>query len=988
MGTAFSSRLRALAVGPLLALCLTASTARWFDADVREQAAQRAAAVLADALWPGSFSLDAVDATRVHFDAARGAYRAQLTSTSVMIGDAAGAVGLRFEAARPRRPARPAAALAPLRVFDRVSAAAGRAYERYGEVTFAGVYPGIDVRYRSTGGSLEIVYVVAPGADARAISLAAAPGTTLSSTADGNVVAQADRARYVLRRPIAYQEVSGRRVVVPVRARVIGQRMQFELGHYDRAWPLVIDPLVMTWSTFVGSRTDAFYDNAIALRTDDAGNVYVAGRTQISRALGDESFPTTAGSYLASNVRSPGDACAFGCGYVLKLDPQHRVVYGALIHGLDITALALDADRNVYVTGSTLEGINFPGPDGSFLRDPAGQAFLAKLSADGSTLVYAAQFPGHVGNAVAVDAGGNAYVAGMVDVPNLPTTPGVVKAANPVVSDRINEDAFVLKVDPTGSRLVWGTYLGGSGPDVANALLLADDGRVLVGGRTASADFTGFEGPIRGGSDAFWLELSADASTIQRGQRLGGSADDYVTAAARDGSGGVLLCGATTSADLPVTSGVLQSRLLGDRNGWIQRLDAEWRTSYATYFGGQFIDGCLGITGDASGRAYIVGTTFSLDLPVTPDALQSGSSALANDLLGPITGTFYPEPLDTPREAYFAQLSADGQRVLYATYLGGYSTEPRGYAALGFGSGIALAPDGTVYVSGHTDSPAFPTSDGGLRTGMGGNADGFLTAFAPSNVSVSTPSLLPPAVAGASYSQQLVATGGAAPYAWEIVSFRAPDGLTLDASGRLSGTVATSQSETDHEFTVKVRDASGAVAYRHHYLKVLYPGNAVCTATACSMSVLVGQTFIVSPRILNRGVAPFRVSVLGTLPPGSTVDSTNGTVTTTPTTAGTYPFAFRVTDAVGSQATLDWTVTVTASGNSPAPPTTPPPSPPPTPTPPTNSGGGGGGGAMSLLGLCMLLALMSQRALARRLSRARAQQSSEPVYSAAHAPKR
>src|SRR5882757_8146498 len=120
------------------------------------------------------------------------------------------------------------------------------------------------------------------------------------------------------------------------------------------------------------------YDNSAALATDSDGNLYVAGLTELSIVdQPTDSFPTTATSLDPPNPRSPGDNCAYHCGYVLKLTPAHQVVYGALMYGLTVKAIAVESAHNAYITGSTLDSTTFPGTPGAFDSDPSGQVFIS-----------------------------------------------------------------------------------------------------------------------------------------------------------------------------------------------------------------------------------------------------------------------------------------------------------------------------------------------------------------------------------------------------------------------------------------------------------------------------------------------------------------------------------------------------------------------------------------------------------------------------------
>lgn len=785
---------------------------------------------------------------------------------------------------------------------------------RFGVSTFHEVWPGIDARFHAQAGDLELDFLVQPGADPRRIGLEALEPTHFEVDArSGDILIVRALERFRLLRPRAYQPGPAGEKSVAVRALTDGRTVRFDLGEFDHSRALVIDPLIASYSTFIGTNTDAMYDDAAALATDTSGNLYVGGSTQLDiHAQPGDSFPTTPGSLQPTDPSSPGNNCAFGCGYVLKLSPTHQVLYGALIYGFTVKAIAVDAADEAVITGSTLDGTNFPGTLGVFDNNPAGQVFLSKLSADGGSFVYSALFPGDSGNGVAVDAQGNAYVVGQVSAPNLPTTPGTIKPTNPIGAT-INQDGFLLKVSADGSKLLYGTYLGGSGTDVANAVQVDAQGEAIVAGQTASSDFTGLPSPVSGASDAYLIEVSADASHIVTGQIFGGSADDFATAVAPDGQGGWLVCGATSSADLPTSAGAFQTHLLGQRNGWVRRLDSGFNLLYATYFGGSTIDGCLGIAGDGSGVANLVGVTFSADIPTTSGAFQDVSSAIAYAFIINLSTPFYIIAHDPDREAYFAQLSADGRTLMYGSYLGGYETSPRFYPPLTIGTGVTTTAGGTVYVSGATEAASFPVTDGGLRAGMGGQADGFIVAFASSPLTITSASLLPAAPLLLPYSFTLNAAGGTPPYTWSKVGFELPDGITLSASGVLSGTPANPQTEaTGYQFTVKVADSTGVTAYKSLFLNIVYPGQLVCNSNTCVMRLVLQQAASYQLPTLDRAIGQVTGTVSGTLPPGINLTST-GLLAGTPTQAGTYSFVVRLADQSGQTGTMSWQVVVADS---------------------------------------------------------------------------
>jgi hypothetical protein len=261
--------------------------------------------------------------------------------------------------------------------------------------------------------------------------------------------------------------------------------------------------------------------------------------------------------------------------------------------------------------------------------------------------------------------------------------------------------------------------------------------------------------------------------------------------------------------------------------------------------------------------------------------------------------------------------------VLYGSFLSGgrdASGDPTA-ALLTIANAIAVSTDGAIYVAGATNAMDFPVSDGGLRTGIGGEGDGFLTKFENIRLNSVSPSLLPEAEIASPYSYQMQATGGTPPYKWESVGFQLPDGLSLDTNGLISGSPKQAQtwSAGGYQFTVKVTDAAGNVAYKSHFIELDFEGELLCTPNHCSVQAAVvapstDPTFIYKVPNLARGVAPFTSTVSGNPPPGLTMNP-DGTFSAVTSTAGDFQFAMTIADAVGHTGVINWDVNVVAQGN-------------------------------------------------------------------------
>ncbi len=578
----------------------------------------------------------------------------------------------------------------------------------YGRVVYRGIYRGVDLVYDGHEGLLESNFVVQPGGDVNRIAWQIEGAKGLRLNRRGDLVVKVAGGAVELRRPRAYQ--AGREVAVSYHLgahHVIG----FRLGPYNRRQQLTIDP-VLAYSTYLGGTGG---DVAYGVAVDSSGNIYVAGITNSAN------FPTTIGAAITT-YSGNGDA------FIAKINPSGsatsssnpQLVYSTFLGGLgtdSAAAIAVNAGGDAYVTGSTTSS-NFPVTTGVFQNayKGNGDAFVAELNSTGTQLVYSSYLGGtgaDAGLGITVDSSGNAYVTGSTESPDFPTV-------NPLQSTNHGaSDAFVAKINFTGSQLIYSTYLGGSGADVGQAIQVDKSGDAYVAGYTFSKDFP-LQNPEQGANagtvNAFVSELNPQGSSLLFSTYLGGSTDDRAFGLAVDGSGNIYVTGSSTSPDFPTTVGAFQSSNHGQSDAFVAKLNPSGPTLvYSTLLGGSGTDQGNGIAVDSSGDAYVTGFTESNDFP-----LQNPTQAILGITAGSLCGS------TTCPDAFISEVNPSGTGLIYSSFLGGSGAD--------FGQAIALDSSGNIYLAGSTSSNNFPAIAGAYQsslTGVAGNA--FVAKIEPAN---------------------------------------------------------------------------------------------------------------------------------------------------------------------------------------------------------------------------------------------------------------
>ena len=610
----------------------------------------------------------------------------------------------------------------------------------FAQVRYAGVYSGIDLVYYGREGTLEYDWIVAPGADPRQIRMVFDGADRLRIDTQGDLVITAGGNEYRHKKPVAYQEIAGRRVPVSGRWSLHGREGRFRIGAYDRNRTLIIDPPLIFSSYYGGNGADYAY----AVAADSIGNTYIAG------GIGSANF----------GILGTEDA------FVTKLSPSGSRMFTSFIGGSaadQANGIAVDLQGNIFVTGGT-GSLDFP-LKGAIQTKTGGSedAFVAKLAAGGAPLLYSTYLGGNAndsGSAIGIDAAGNAYIAGTTFSADFPTV-------NPFQATKgAQQDAFVAKISAAGTAWIYVTYLGGNNVDEGNGIAVDSAGNAYVTGYTASTNFP-LQSPIRSSTtasvDAFVTKLNPAGSALVYSTYLGGSATDYATAIAVDSSGNAYVTGIVTSDDFPLVNPIdpkLASHAVDDI--FVTKLNpAGSALVYSTYLGGGSADDPYAIAVDSSGNAYITGRTNSSDFPLVK-AIQSTRFAF---------------------DMFVAEINPAGSGLVFSTFLGGNGSES--------GRGIAVDQLGNIHIAGEGTSTNFPVKNAFQgATGGGGPQDALVLLMgdvAPSTGPVIT-----------KISDNLVDGGPVAPGGWFYVKgtdladvtriwggsdFSDPNALPLDLNG-------------------------------------------------------------------------------------------------------------------------------------------------------------------------------------------------------------
>jgi len=572
----------------------------------------------------------------------------------------------------------------------------------YSRIVYHDLWPGIDLAYSGTCDRMKYEFIVRPGADPAKIRLAYRGTDRVAVDKEGRLEIVTPLGSFHDGEPEAYQEAGTEKRPVSIAYKLDGFSYGFEIGEYDHALPLILDPFIRVYSGYIGgSSTDSIWGMAL----DSSGNAYVTGYTVSS----ETTFPVTTGPDLTYNagtsdafvakVNSSGTALIY-CGYIGG-DGEDKGC-----------GIAVDSSGNAYVGGYTASAeTSFPvitGPD-LYFGGGTYDGFVAKVNASGTALDYCGYVGGLASDqvrAIAVDGSGNAYMTGNTasTPPNFPVKTGPDLSHNGVA------DAFVGKLNTTGTAFAYLGYIGGLLDDYGMGIAVDPSGNAYVAGYTLSTQTTfpvtvGPDLTFNTNEDAFVAKVNAGGTALDYCGYIGGSSYDYGRAIALDRWGCVYITGDTQSTQTTFPEVVGPDLTYnGSNDAFVAKVNATGTgLSYCGYIGGSGSDYGYGIAVDDTGTACIAGLTGSTEpsfpVKVGPDLTQNGSN-----------------------DAFVAKVSPQGIDLSLCGFIGGSGGEG-GYS-------IALDGWGNLFIGGYTTSTqtTFPVLVGPDLT-YNSNTDAFVTRF-------------------------------------------------------------------------------------------------------------------------------------------------------------------------------------------------------------------------------------------------------------------
>lgn len=763
----------------------------------------------------------------------------------------------------------------------------------YSKVCYDEIYPGIDMVYYGSQSGMEYDYLVKPGADPAAIAMEIDNAKQLVLNDAGELVIKVEGGEVRKGRPIVYQLIDGKRHYIDG-SYVLqsSNRLSFKLGAYDPAQILVIDPSIV-WSTYVGDNSAAAasnnfgQDKGFGIAVDASGNTYVTGSTDSYDFPNDSLANGTLNSFVTpSNSGSITDAFISS----FSADGTSKIFSDFFGGGKSDGGMAVCVDSvgAIYFTGYSFSG-DFPVVNPRFTKSGGGvneDAFVVKLAAGGRSVIFSTYIGGSgddIGLGIASDSNGNAYVAGMTQSFDFPVKNALIALSNPIVSaPSTTTQGFIAKFSPTGSNVVFSTYINGAGPGPftsCNSLAVDNFGNIYVGGATDGLNpgliKNAFQSNSKGtgsNTNGFILKVDTNAAVPIFGTYLGDVGPDSINGIGVDSNSRVFVTGSTSSPNFP-TLGANQGTLGGAKNAFFTIFsNTGGALAYSTFLGGSGTDIANGIAVDPDGYAYITGSTTSTNFPVNlaqQPPIQSANAGL--------------------EDVFIAKYNPTGGEI-YATYLGS-SGDDVGH---GIAAGVkGSAFEGDAYITGEVDgrNGTFGTLHSFQRF-PGATNPGFfqqITVTGTTNTNSTDIVGVSPDTSGLGVNWSLVASSGGFLAGQSIVSFPAPATNTI----RMNGSCSAGAASSNFTFQSPVLTPAPDVFVTH--IGDLSPRITSANTIIAAVGVPIPAYTITATN------SPTSFGAAGLASPGLSVGGPNNNIITgTPNAAGVYQVLLTASNPAGT----------------------------------------------------------------------------------------
>ncbi len=567
---------------------------------------------------------------------------------------------------------------------------------QYNQLMYENIYDNIDLDYYSVDQRIKYDYVVKPGGDISDIQVEYEGIEKLSINQKGQLVIQTTWGETIDQKPYSYQTINGKQKKVEVEYEIINKNtFGFKaMQKYNMNQTLIIDPYSLVWSTLIGGEGTSSIDDIIIASNKD---VLITGNTSINN------FPITPGVY---QINKNSQIDAFVSRFSKNAD---SLIFSTFIGGSSndfSNSISLTSNEDIIITGYTYSG-DFPVTPGAYFNPNAAlfRVFASKISQGGTNLLYSSII-GNVPSSAKVDhaicANEDIILVGRTySSSNFPVTPGAYQT-NPSGS----YVGFVTRLNASGSALIYSTLLGGNDVDNIKSVELTTNEEVIVSGNTNSFNFpvtSGvYQSSYKDSFDVFVTRLNNTGTGLIYSTFLGGTGSDFNSSVSIMNNGNIAVTGETGSSDFPVTPGVLQENILGERDAFISVLSADLSSLISsTFLGGGKMDRSEDIFLIDQNKIVVSGNTSSLDFPTTTDAYQSNA-------------------LDS-NDAFISVLNLSLDSLSYSSYFGG-SDHDYLYAT--------AFNEGNIWAAGSSSSIDFPVTPGVFTTDiMNSNQHGFVVKF-------------------------------------------------------------------------------------------------------------------------------------------------------------------------------------------------------------------------------------------------------------------